>query len=231
MANRTQALFACLCKDQYLPDKLALILVISGLTTTLTGSGLLSQRKEHGEATSSSNSSLLQVNIGTVIFLIGGIWLAVIWMNRFERNVAVILSWLIWVSLHNKAWNNMLVPRTHLGDLSYLNAQNRLISSRLALDIPHSDARILMWNDENWAISLVSRGGSAERGTAQVGRAMAETTLWIPTSGGSVEGGKTQVERDKGERAQGVSAQFHIELEHKGSSSKPNNALDKYLTD
>ena len=88
-----------------------------------------------------------------------------------------------------------------------------------------------MWNDENWAISLVSRGGSAERGTAQVGRAMAETTLWIPTSGGSVEGGKTQVERDKGERAQGVSAQFHIELEHKGSSSKPNNALDKYLTD
>jgi hypothetical protein len=82
MASRNQALFACLCKDQYLPDKLALILVISGLTTTLTGSGLLSQRKEHGEATSSSNSSLLQVNIGTVIFLIGGIWLAVIWMNR-----------------------------------------------------------------------------------------------------------------------------------------------------
>jgi hypothetical protein len=63
-----------------------------------------------------------------------------------------------------------------------------------------------MWNNENWAISLVSRGGSAEGGTAQV-------------------------ERDKGESAQGVSAQFHIELEHKGSSSKPNNALDKYLTD
>jgi hypothetical protein len=82
MASRTQALFSCLRSDQYLPDKLALILVITGLTTTLTGSGLLSQRKEHGEATSSSNSSLLQVNIGIVIFLIGGIWLAVMWMNR-----------------------------------------------------------------------------------------------------------------------------------------------------
>jgi hypothetical protein len=82
MASRLQARFACLLNDQYLLDKLALILVISGLVTTLTGSGLLSQRKEHGEATASSNPSLLQVNIGTVIFLIGGIWLVGIWMNR-----------------------------------------------------------------------------------------------------------------------------------------------------
>ncbi|PMD60105.1 uncharacterized protein K444DRAFT_629531 [Hyaloscypha bicolor E] len=142
MASRNPARFACLRNDQYLPDKLALTLVITGFTITLTGSGLLSQRKEHGEDTSSSNSSLLQVNIGTVIFLIGGIWFVVIWMNRFERNVAVILSWLIWVALHNRAWNNLLVPRMHLTDLSYLNAQNRLISSRLALDIPHSDGRM-----------------------------------------------------------------------------------------
>jgi hypothetical protein len=82
MASRNPARFACLRNDQYLPDKLALTLVITGFTITLTGSGLLSQRKEHGEDTSSSNSSLLQVNIGTVIFLIGGIWFVVIWMNR-----------------------------------------------------------------------------------------------------------------------------------------------------
>jgi hypothetical protein len=62
-------------------------------------------------------------------------------MTGFERNVAGILSWLIWAALHNKAWNNLLVPQTQLTDLSYLNAQNQLISSRLALDIPHSDGR------------------------------------------------------------------------------------------
>jgi hypothetical protein len=62
-------------------------------------------------------------------------------VTGFERNVAVILSWLTWVALHNKAWNNLVVPRTHLTDLSYLNAQNQFISSRLALDIPNSDGR------------------------------------------------------------------------------------------
>jgi hypothetical protein len=64
-------------------------------------------------------------------------------VTDFERSVAMISSWLIWVALHNKAWNNLLVPRTHLIDLSYLNAQHRLISSRPALDILYSDGRMM----------------------------------------------------------------------------------------
>jgi hypothetical protein len=88
-----------------------------------------------------------------------------------------------------------------------------------------------MWNNENWAISLVSRGGSAEGGTAQVGRAMEETTLWIPASGEESKEERPKWKGPKEKAPKGLSAQFHIELEHKESSSKQNNALDKYLTD
>jgi hypothetical protein len=88
-----------------------------------------------------------------------------------------------------------------------------------------------MRNNENWAISLVSRGGSAEGGTAQVGRAMAETTLWIPASGEASKEERPKWKGPKEKAPKGLSAQFHIELEHKGFDSKPNNALDKYLTD